>query len=99
MIYEVFVREAKQAAQHAGSVAASSPDAALAFAHEQFGRRGAWEEIWVAPRDQIAVMEAADLPGPAFDRSYRLMAGYKHIIQKWREIDLAGARQSEGLRP
>jgi ring-1,2-phenylacetyl-CoA epoxidase subunit PaaB len=98
MIYEVFVREAGKAAVHGGSLAAATADAALAFAHEQFGRRGAWEEIWVVPRDQIAVMEAADVPGPAFDRSYRLVDGYRHVERRWREVDLARARQREGLR-
>ncbi|HVB10466.1 MAG TPA: hypothetical protein VNM16_08905 [Bacillota bacterium] len=98
MIYEVFVKPAAKGAEHAGSVAAATADAALAFAHEQFGRRGAWVEIWVVPRDQITVMEAADVPSAQFDRSYRLMAGYKHVERKWREIDLAAARREEGLR-
>jgi 1,2-phenylacetyl-CoA epoxidase PaaB subunit len=98
VIYEVFIKQAAKAAVYAGSVAAATPDAALAFAHEQFGRRGTWEELWVVPRDQITVMESADVPGPAFDRSYRLMAGYKHVERRWREIDLAGARREEGLR-
>jgi phenylacetate-CoA oxygenase PaaH subunit len=99
MIYEVFVRAAGKAAAHAGSVSAATAESALAFAHEQFGRRGAWEEIWAVPRAALAVMESAEVPGPAFDRSYRLMAGYKHVERKWREINLAGVRQSEGLRP
>ncbi len=98
MIYEIFVKAAGKAAEHSGSVTAATADAALVFAHEQFGRRGAWEEIWAVPRASLAVMTSSDTPGPAFDRSYRLMAGYKHIIQKWREIDLAGERQREGLR-
>lgn len=98
MTFEVFVKRAREGAVHAGSVAAADRDAALVFAHEQFGRRGAWREIWVVPRDQIAALDAAEVPGPAFDRSYRSMAGYKHVERRWLEIDLVAERRREGLR-
>ena len=74
MIFEVFRQEKKgQAFQHAGSV--DAPDAAFAetWAHEQCGRRGESEALWIVPRD--AVREVTDFPDE-FDLKYRRVDGY-----------------------
>jgi 1,2-phenylacetyl-CoA epoxidase PaaB subunit len=98
-VFEVFLRGAgEDGCRHVGSVLAATTEAALVFAHEQFGRRGAWREIWVAPRDAIGVLDASAVPGPAFDRSYRSIAGYRDVQRRWREVGLAEARRREGLR-
>jgi phenylacetate-CoA oxygenase PaaH subunit len=74
VIFEVFRQEKKgQAFAHAGSVEA--PDAAFAeaWAHEQYGRRGESEALWIVRRD--AVHEVHDFPDE-FDLKYRRVDGY-----------------------
>ena len=74
MIYEVFRRERKgQAFEHAGSVAAPELAFAKAYAHEQYGRRGESDSLWLVPRSAIhEVTEWAD----EFDLKYRRVDGY-----------------------
>ena len=77
-IYEVFRRERTSAPMvHAGSVAAPSPDLALIYAREVYGRRGESMLIWVAPRDAFQVVDDPDILRPGIDRSYRLVEGYR----------------------
>ena len=55
MIWEVFRQERPgQAFAHAGSVDAPELAFARAYAHEQYGRRGESEALWVVRRDAIS---------------------------------------------
>lgn len=77
-IYEVFRREKVGGPMvHAGSVAAPSPDLALIYAREVYGRRGESQALWVAPRAAFQLLEDHDLLHPALERSYRSVAGYR----------------------
>ena len=87
-VYEVFRRERVGAPMvHAGSVAAASPDLALIYAREVYGRRGESSALWVAPRESFAVLEDGDVLHPAIERTYRLVDGYRmrdklHAVQE-----------------
>jgi len=77
-VYEVFRRE-KAGAQmvHAGSVTADSPDLALIYARESFGRRGESHALWIVPRATLIEIDDADILAPTLDRSYRGVEGYR----------------------
>ncbi len=52
--YEVFqMKKRGTQAVHVGIVHAPSPEIALAFAKEQYTRRGTTVRLWVVPSDQI----------------------------------------------
>ena len=77
-VYEVFRREKAGAPMvHAGTVAAASPDLALIYARESFGRRGESQALWVVPRAAVIALDDADILAPALDRSYRSVEGYR----------------------
>lgn len=77
-VYEVFRREKDGAPMlHAGSVAADSPQLALIYAREIYGRRGESSLLWVAPRDAFQVLDDGDMLHPVLGRSYRLVEGYR----------------------
>ena len=77
-VFEVFRREKAGAPMvHAGSVAAASPDLALIYAKEVYGRRGESSALWVAPRAAFQVLDDADILHPALSRAYRLVDGYR----------------------
>ena len=77
-VYEVFRREKDGAPMlHAGSVTAASPDLALIYAREVYGRRGESSLLWVAPRTAFQVLDDGDMLHPALGRSYRLVEGYR----------------------
>jgi ring-1,2-phenylacetyl-CoA epoxidase subunit PaaB len=77
-IYEIFRREKPGGPMvHAGSVAAPSPELALIYAREVYGRRGESQALWVAPRAAFQLLEDHDLLHPALDRSYRTVGGYR----------------------
>src|SRR3954453_18668980 len=77
-VYEVFRREKAGAPMvHAGSVTADSPDLALIYARESFGRRGESHALWIVPRAAVIALDDADLLTPALDRSYRGVEGYR----------------------
>lgn len=77
-VYEVFRREKPGAPMvHAGSVAAASPDLALIYAREVYGRRGESMALWVAPRAAFQLLDDHDLLHPALDRTYRTVEGYR----------------------
>src|SRR5690242_10947343 len=77
-VYEVFRREKDAAPMvHAGSVTATSPDLALIYAKEIYGRRGESSILWVAPREAFQVLDDGDILRPALGRSYRLVEGYR----------------------
>ncbi len=78
IVYEVFRREKEGAPMvHAGNVVAPSPDLALIYAREVFGRRGESSALWVAPRSAFLVLDDSDILHPALDRSYRMVEGYR----------------------
>jgi 1,2-phenylacetyl-CoA epoxidase PaaB subunit len=62
---------------HAGSVAAASPDLALIYAREVYGRRGESSALWVAPREAFMVLDDREILHPGLDRSYRMVEGYR----------------------
>ena len=74
MIYEVFRRERKgQPFEHAGSVDAPDNEFASAYAHEQFGRRGESDALWLVPRTQlIEIVDFVDDLG----KNYHRVDGY-----------------------
>jgi len=77
-VYEVFRREKEGAPMiHAGSVTAASPDLALIYAKEVYGRRGESSALWVAPRDAFMVLDDSEILHPVLGRSYRLVEGYR----------------------
>jgi len=77
-VFEVFRRDREGAPMaHAGSITAGSPDLALLYAREVYGRRGESSMIWVAPRDAFQVVDDPDILRPGIDRSYRLVEGYR----------------------
>jgi len=77
-VYEVFRREKAGAPMvHAGSVTADSPDLALIYARESFGRRGESHALWIVPRATLIEIDDADILAPALDRSYRGVEGYR----------------------
>src|SRR5215212_5061489 len=78
VVYEVFRREKAGAPMvHSGSVAAASPDLALIYAKEVYGRRGESSALWVAPREAFQVLDDADILHPTLSRAYRLVEGYR----------------------
>ena len=77
-VYEVFRREKAGAPMvHAGSVTADSPDLALIYARESFGRRGESHALWIVPRAALIELDDADILAPTLDRSYRGVEGYR----------------------
>jgi ring-1,2-phenylacetyl-CoA epoxidase subunit PaaB len=62
---------------HAGSVTATSPDLALIYAREVYGRRGESNALWVVAREAIMTLDDDDILHPALDRSYRTVEGYR----------------------
>lgn len=78
LVYEVFRREKPGAPMvHAGNVVAPSPELAIIYAREVYGRRGESSALWVAPREAFLVMDDSDLLHPALERTYRLVEGYR----------------------
>ncbi|MEM8532781.1 MAG: phenylacetic acid degradation protein PaaB [Chloroflexota bacterium] len=76
--YEVFRREKEGAPMtHAGNITADSPELALIYAREVFGRRSESLELWVAPREAFMVLNDDDILQPPLDRSYRMVDGYR----------------------
>src|SRR5919206_4289122 len=77
-VFEVFRREKEGAPMvHAGSVAAASPDLALIYAKEVYGRRGESIALWVAPREAFQVLDDSEILHPVLGRAYRLVEGYR----------------------
>src|SRR3954447_22990915 len=77
-VYEVFRRaQAGAPMVHAGSVTADSPDLALIYARESFGRRGESHALWIVPRATLIEIDDADILAPTLDRSYRGVEGYR----------------------
>src|ERR1041385_5090906 len=77
-VFEVFRREQEGAPiVHAGSFSAVSPDLALIYAKEVYGRRGESSVLWVAPREAFQVLDDGEILHPVLGRAYRLVEGYR----------------------
>jgi phenylacetate-CoA oxygenase PaaH subunit len=86
-VYEVFRREKEGAPMvHAGSVAAASPDLALIYAKEVYGRRGESSVLWIAPREAFQVLDDGEILHPVLGRAYRLVEGYR-MREKLQALD------------
>jgi len=87
-VFEVFGQEGPGAAmRHAGSLCAATPELAILLAEELFCRRSEYRALWVVPRDAISrAPQEGDVLGPAEPRGYRLGAGYRATVGKWRRF-------------
>jgi len=78
--FEVFV-QSKRGACHewVGAVHAPDPEMALIFAKENFVRRQPCANIWIVNTKDVHATSYEDTSMfvPAFDRKYRLAAGFK----------------------
>jgi phenylacetate-CoA oxygenase PaaH subunit len=86
VIWEVFRQERPgQPFQHAGALFAPDLRFARTYAHEQFGRRGESEALWVVPREAIAeVSDFVDELGKNYHRvdGYSLKAKLKDARER-----------------
>ncbi|MCK7558635.1 hypothetical protein MKQ70_28020 [Chitinophaga sedimenti] len=83
-IYEVFHQEKRGAHhEHVGCVHAPSPQLALVFAKEQFGRRKKCVNIWVVRSADIPAFEVEDedMFANNADKTYRDASGFK-VMEK-----------------
>jgi len=89
-MYQVFQKQSQRQAEtfvnHLGSVEASSPEAALRQAAEQWGK-GAWV-WWIVPESAITrstEAEAASMFAPALNKPYR-QPNYYHVQTQMRAV-------------
>ncbi|WP_295126200.1 hypothetical protein [uncultured Chitinophaga sp.] len=83
-VYEVFHQEKRGAHhEHVGCVHAPSPQLALVFAKEQFGRRKKCVNIWVVRSVDILAFEVEDedMFANNLDKTYRDASGFK-VMEK-----------------
>jgi len=79
-VFEVFHQSARgEPHVHVGAVHAPDAESAIILAKEQFSRRQACVNIWVAPADAITATryEDADMFQHGTDKSYREAFGYE----------------------
>jgi len=83
--FEVFV-QSKTGAHHAhvGSVHAPTPEMAMSYAKEQYGRRGQTLNIWIVETSNIHVLDQSDSDffDTVPDKGYREVAAYAKIRDK-----------------
>lgn len=83
--YEVF-HQVKTGGHHThvGSVHAPSPELALAFAKEQFARRGEAVSLWVVNSRDITAIDVrdSDIFDTATDKPYREVTAYANTREK-----------------
>jgi ring-1,2-phenylacetyl-CoA epoxidase subunit PaaB len=95
--WEVFWQKSRgEQHEHVGIVHAPTPEMALLFAKEQYGRRQKVVNMWVVPSSQVwsTNYEDDDMFQPAVDKSYREAFGYKirDLINQYKaENDIAVA--------
>lgn len=78
--YEVFHQERRgEQHEHVGIVHAASPETALIFAKEQYGRRSRCVSLWVVRTADVHVIgvEDADIFETAQQKDYREAKGYR----------------------
>jgi 1,2-phenylacetyl-CoA epoxidase PaaB subunit len=86
--YEVFTQR-RSGDQHvgAGSVEATSSEAALQAARQQLPGDNIPHSIWVVPRDRIATTRKGDVIWRLTDQGYRMARGYAADVRdKWEKI-------------
>ncbi len=85
-VWEVFQQQKRgKPFEHVGAVHASDGEMALLMAKEQFARRGACVQLWVAPKSAILASplgEEQDIFAQTTDKSYREAYGYKLAARK-----------------
>ncbi len=83
--YEVF-HQVKTGGHHShvGSVHAPTAELALAFAKEQYGRRGQCVSLWVVNSSAIAALDVrdSDIFDTATDKPYREVTAYANTREK-----------------
>lgn len=85
--YEVF-QQLKSGGRytHVGSVHASTPEIALTFAKEQYGRRGVTFGMWVVQTDEILALDADDADifetANTPEKAYREVTAYSRVREK-----------------
>jgi ring-1,2-phenylacetyl-CoA epoxidase subunit PaaB len=83
--YEVF-HKSKSGGHHmhVGSVHAPGPEVAMAFAKEQYGRRGQTNNLWIVCTSDIHALDADDYDifETAPEKAYREVAAYAKIRDK-----------------
>lgn len=83
--FEVFV-QSKTGGHHAhvGSVHAPTPEIAMSYAKEQYGRRGQTFNIWIVETSHIHVLDQADADffETVPEKGYREVAAYAKIRDK-----------------
>jgi ring-1,2-phenylacetyl-CoA epoxidase subunit PaaB len=87
MIWEVFRQEeAGDKHEHCGNVHAPDREMALMFAQIQHGRRMQTNSLWVAPKDEIAEVDADDTAfGGTTDKAYRWAITYNNVDASFAE--------------
>jgi ring-1,2-phenylacetyl-CoA epoxidase subunit PaaB len=87
MIWEVFRQEeAGDKHEHCGNVHAPDREMALMFAQIQHGRRMQTNSLWVAPKDEIAEVDAGDTAfGGTTDKAYRWAITYNNVDASFAE--------------
>ena len=83
--FEVFV-QSKTGGHHAhvGSVHAPTPEMAMSYAKEQYGRRGQTLNIWIVETSNIQVLDQSDSDffETVPEKGYREVAAYAKIRDK-----------------
>lgn len=83
--FEVFV-QSKTGGHHAhvGSVHAPTPEMAMSYAKEQYGRRGQTLNIWIVETSNVHVLDQsdADFFDTVPEKGYREVAAYAKIRDK-----------------
>jgi 1,2-phenylacetyl-CoA epoxidase PaaB subunit len=86
MIWEVFRQERPgQPFAHAGALFAPDLSFARTYAHEQFGRRGESQALWLVPRDSVTeIVDFVDELGKNYHRvdGYSLKAKLKEARER-----------------
>ena len=83
--FEVFVQSKTGGHHaHAGSVHAPTPEMAMSYAKEQYGRRGQTLNIWIEETSNIHVLDQSDSDffETVPDKGYREVAAYAKIRDK-----------------
>ena len=99
MIWEVFRQEEPgDRHTHCGNVHAPDREMATMFAQVQHGRRMQTNSLWVAPKDEIAEVDADDAAfGGTTDKSYRFAQTYD-VEPAAEEVEASEAEQTEAER-
>ena len=101
MIWEVFRQEKTgDRHTHCGNVHAPDREMSLMFAQIQHGRRMQTHSLWVAPKDEIAEVDADEAEfGGTTDKAYRWAMTYNNIDASFaEEVAESEAEQEEAAQ-